>query len=136
MDGKQMSETNPAAQPKRRWNAEHYTQVKISVAPELAAAFKAACATADVSMAGKLSGFMAEYSNALLQGKRSSDYATRRHRRASIKAIIEQLERIKAHEERYRDNIPENLQGSVVFDTADQCVSSLDEAIELLGSIY
>ena len=111
-------------------------QVKISVAPELAAAFKAACAASDTSMAGSLSAFMAEYSNTAARRKSSRDYTTRRLRRTSIRAIIEQLEQIKAREEQYRDNIPENLQCSVVFDDADQSVSSLDEAIEILGSVY
>jgi hypothetical protein len=46
------------------------------------------------------------------------------------------LERIKAAEEHSRDNIPENLQGAEIFENADQCVSSLEEVIELLEPIY
>ena len=68
--------------------------------------------------------------------KPTPDYTTKRQRRVAIKSILQQMELIRAAEERCRDNIPENLQGSVVFDTADECVSLLDEAIELLGSIY
>jgi hypothetical protein len=111
-------------------------QLKISVSLELAAGFKAACAASNVSMAGKLSAFMAEYTKAAIPDKPLPDYTTRRRRRYSIKAILKQLEQIKAHEERYRDNIPENLQGSIVFDNAEQSVSFLDEAMELLGSVY
>ena len=110
------------------------TQVKISVVPELAYAFKSACTASNVSMAEALSGFMAKYTNTVI--KRKPEYTTRRQRRTAVKSITQQLEQIKAEEERYRDAIPENLQGSVVYETADQSVSFLDEAIELLISIY
>ena len=110
------------------------TQVKISVMPELASAFKSACTASNVSMAEALSGFMAKYTNTVI--KRKPEYTTRRQRRTAVRSITQQLEQIKAEEERYRDAIPENLQGSVVYETADQSVSFLDEAIELLISIY
>jgi len=125
-----------ATQSKQRWNAEHYTQVKISVSPELAIAFKSACAASNISMAEKLSQFMINCTDAAKKCKPTPDYTTKRQRRVAIKSILQQMELIRAAEERCRDNIPENLQGSVVFDTADECVSLLDEAIELLGSIY
>ena len=118
MDGKQMK------------------QVKISVSTELADAFKAACAASNVSMTEKFSAFMAEYADAAIPDKPLPDYTTRRRRRSAIKAVMKQLEQIKSHEEHYRDSIPENLQGSIVFDNAEQSVSSLDEAIELLNSVY
>lgn len=121
-------------QAKTRWNANHYTQVKISVAPEVASAFKAACAASNVSIAGQLSQLMADYSGTA--AKRKPEYATKRQRRTAIKAIRQQMERIRDAEERCRDAIPENLQGSAVYDKADECVSLLDEAIELIGSIY
>jgi hypothetical protein len=52
-----------ANQAKTKWNSENYTQVKAYVAPEIASAFKAACAAAGVSMNSKLSQFMADYCN-------------------------------------------------------------------------
>jgi hypothetical protein len=85
-------------------------------------------------MAEKLSQRMIGYGDTIT--KRKPEYTTRRQRRTAVKTISRQLEKIKAAEERYRDAIPENLLGSVVFDNADQCVSSLDEVIELTGSIY
>ena len=111
------------------------TQVKISVHPDLAASFKAACTASNVSLTGKLSEFMAEYSNFLMKGKPFPDYTTKRKRRAAIKSIIKQLEQLRNFEERSRDNIPENLQGSELYENADQCVSWLEEAIEILASI-
>jgi len=112
----------------------HRTQVKVSVAPEVASAFKAACAASNVSMVGALSEFMTGYTKTAV--KRKPEYTTRRQRRASVKSMVWQLEQIRTAEERYRDAIPDNLQGSVVFDAADQSVSLLDEAIDLLNSVY
>jgi hypothetical protein len=42
---------------------------------------------------------------------------------------VQQLIWVRDAEEAYKDNIPLNLQGSVVFETAEQCVLSIDEAI-------
>jgi len=62
--------------------------------------------------------------------------ATRRQRRNAMKALHACLEQIRDSEESYRDNIPENLQGGSAYDIADECVSILSEAIELLESAY
>lgn len=112
-------------------------QVKISVDPEIAAVFKASCAAANVSMASALSQFMAGFANANVAKKVSPapDYSTRRRRRAAIKSIVKQLELIMDSEERYRDSIPENLQGSIMYDNADELVSTLCEAIDLLSAV-
>jgi methylase of polypeptide subunit release factors len=130
--------TTASNQAKARWNSNHYTQVKVAVDPELASSFKAACMISNVSMASKLSEFMAEYSGIVRQNKNktSPDYSTRRKRRAAIKHILLELEQIKAEEERFIDNAPANLQSAPAYETADECVSALDEAIEQLGSIY
>jgi len=105
--------------------------------PETADAFKAACAAAGVSMASVLSKFMADYSQTPIKSKTSNDiFATRRKRRGVIKDIISQMEQLALAEERYRDNIPENLQNSKTYDAADQSVSVLYEIIDLLGEIY
>jgi hypothetical protein len=112
------------------------TQVKVTVDSELAATFKTACIAADASMASVLAGYMAAYSQTKIETDASSGIATRRQRRAVMKRLITQLEMIKAAEERYRDNIPENLKGSSVYDRADESVSVMEEAAELLSSVY
>jgi hypothetical protein len=127
---------NAATQAKKRWNERHYTQIKVSVDPDVAVAFKTACASSNISMAAVLTGFMTEYSNAAEKHKSAPDYSTRRVRRAAMTRIARQMEQILSAEEQYRENIPENLRGSVVFDKADECVSLLEEALELLGAIY
>jgi hypothetical protein len=126
-----------SSQVKHQWNACNYTQIKVSIKPDLAAAFKSACIASDTSMARILSQFMKQFSNtASCKGGYSPDLASRRQRRAALRSLIQQLERIMVGEERYRDNIPDNLQGSASFDRADQCVSVLQEALELLESAY
>ena len=112
-----------------------YKQVKISVDSYVALAFKEACAKKNISMAAKLSEFMAGYSKSVMHKKPSPDYTTKRQRRAAVKSIVKQLEQIKDFEERYRDAIPENLQSSIVYENADQWVSWLEEALEILGSM-
>ena len=112
-----------------------YTQVKISISPALAAAFKVACATSNVSMAAKLSEFMKDFVDFSASHDVMPQYTTLRRRRVAIRDIIRQLNCIKHAQERCRDNIPENLQNSSIFDTAESYISSIDEAIDILGSI-
>jgi hypothetical protein len=111
-----------------------YTQIKISVAPELAAAFKTVCNTNDVSLTGELSRFMIKQTG--LRGMSASPLGTRRQRRRELVKLIERLELLLENERRYTDNIPENLQGSSVFETAAQSVETLEEAVDILNSVY
>jgi len=113
---------------------ERYKQVKVSINPFIASHFKEACAASDTSMASVLSQFMADFAKASIEKNSVPDYSTRKKRRAAVHAIIEQLGQIKACEECYRDNIPQNLQNSIVYERADEWVALLDEVIELLAS--
>jgi hypothetical protein len=128
--------TNAATQAKKRWNDRHYTQIKVSVDPEVAVVFKRACAASNVSMSAVLTQFMTGYGNAAKKRNPAPDYSTRCARRAAMMRIVQQMEQIMAAEERYRDNIPENLRGSFVLEKADDCISLLEECLELLSSIY
>lgn len=126
-----------STQAKQQWNAENYRQVKVSVAPRIAAAFKSACETADESMASVLSGFMSEYAQCVEDKKGyTPSLSTRRSRRRAVCELIQQLERIRDNEERYRDNMPLNLQGSSRFEDAEQSLSLICEALESLESAY
>ena len=121
----------------QRWNSAHYKQVKISVAPYLAAAFKETCVAAGASMASVLSDFMAGYcERPVNQAPPVDPYATRKLRRRAVEAMISQMELLTLAEERYRDNIPENLQGSARYDEANRCVDAANEAIEYMREIY
>ena len=58
-------------------------------------------------------------------------------RRKNLQSIIDRLEDIKAdleeityEEEEYRDNIPENLQGSEKYERADEACDSLNDAAD------
>jgi hypothetical protein len=113
---------------------DRYTQVRVSVAPELATAFKDACNAGGVSMTGELSRFMAKRTGLPTAPKES--LGTRRQRRNELKKITERLEIIIENERRYMDNIPENLRGSSVFEAAAQSVETLEETIEILGFVY
>ena len=63
-------------------------------------------------------------------------------RRKSIQDIASQLEELKStlediqgEEEEYRDNIPENLQGSAQYEVADEACDTLGEAVDGLEDI-
>lgn len=128
---------NRSTESKQRWNSENYVQIKVSIKPETANGFKTACATAGVSMAGVLSKFMADYSKTPIKKKPPTDpYSTRRKRRGVISAIITQMEQLALAEESYRDRIPENLQNSITYETADQSAATLSEIVDLLREVY
>ena len=51
-----------------------------------------------------------------------------------IEDLKGQLESLTYEEAEYRDNIPENLQGTEKYEKADTAVSALEEAMENLES--
>lgn len=63
-------------------------------------------------------------------------------RRKSLQSIIDRLEKLKvnledlqAEEEEYRDNIPENLQGSERYEKADEVCDNLFDAVDNLEEV-
>lgn len=108
------------------------TQVKVSVEPQIAIAFKRACAAANVSMAAELSKFMVDYANGSVKSRVAPDYTTRRKRRTATKRIIMELEQLKAAEEYLLNHAPVNLQGAPTYETAEDYISIFDDVIGLL----
>ena len=132
-----MNMSKPSNSVKDSWNAAHYKQLKLSVNTDLAAEFKVACADKGISMASVLSEFMADYCQMPLKAPTTGKpFDTRRKRRNAVKNIIAQLEQLVLAEESYRDNIPENLQGSMRYDAAQQSLDQLQEAVGLLEEAY
>jgi len=127
--------SNPSNVSKQKWNAAHYSQVKVSVKPEIADAFSAACAANAASQARVLSDFMAEYSRIPAE-KTNTRLNSRKARRSAVKAVTAQLADILAAEESYRDNVPENLQGSKWHEASEASISVICEALDLMSEIY
>ena len=115
---------------KSRWNNAHYTQVKVSVQPAIAAKFKKKCQAKGVSMASEISRFMSA------ENKRPDTCSTRRRRRKALCSAIAQLEEIREAEKQYWDNIPINLQNGPAYEAAEQAHSALEDALELLYHAY
>jgi hypothetical protein len=69
-------------------------------------------------------------------GAATSQLGKRHLRRSEISRIITRLGDVLLAEECYRDNIPENLQGSVRYDDACTAIDTLEEVIGLLGDTY
>jgi hypothetical protein len=95
-EGGELSKTTAAA--KEDWNAAHYTQVKISVKPEIAAAFKSACAAGGASMAGVLSRCMSEYAGIAVK-LAALPVDTRPNRRQAVRKIAQLIKAIRDAEE-------------------------------------
>jgi hypothetical protein len=108
-----------------------YTQIKFSIKPSIVSEFKAKCRFANVSMASEISRFMSGQAITKKQ-----DTTTRQHRRKAIKSMVKELEEIMDAEQRYMDNIPENLQSSRTYEAAEQTVQALEEALGILTEAY
>ena len=135
--------SNAATRAKVRWNAANYVQIKVSVHPEIASAFKAVCAAAGVSMAGELSHFMAEYAAVKaadqavgIKTENVDSVSTMKKRRITIRAVTRLLEQVRDAEELFIGNAPDNLQSAPIYANSEQYVSVLDDVIEQLGEIY
>jgi hypothetical protein len=66
-------------------------------------------------------------------GKRTD---RRWQRKATVREIIGQLEKVRDAEESYRDSIPENLCGGSLAEAADDAVTRLTETLETLADAY
>ena len=134
---------NPSNASKQRWNAANYTQVKISVKKEIASAFKAACATAGVSMASVLSQLMAEYGAVEAMPKPSNKAAaadftlpTKKKRDKTIFEAISKLRWACEAEGQSMENIPDNLRGAGNYEASEERVARMEEAIDILEGLY
>ena len=117
-----------------------FKQLKVSVEPDLAESFKAACMNAGVSMASELSIFMAARAGTMARtaaktGK-NNGYDTRAKRRHHVSQIVVQLETIMGYENAYRAKIPENFQSGPAFENAEMAIDTLEQAIDLLKDAY
>jgi len=122
----------------KRWNSKNYQQINIAVRPELAAAFRSVCEQRQTAMREAFITLMTEYCAAppVLKEQKDKGYAVRSSRRKAITAIIGQLENIRDAEEKYKQNIPENLQNSSRYESAEHAVEAFDEAIGILGEAF
>ena len=113
--------------------AEGYVQIKAYVKPEEAAAFKERCLRESVSVSGRLNDFIKGETD-----KKSPVDAveTRKRRRKAVGVLMDKLGAIISAETAYRDNIPENLRNSRVYEASEQTVEILEEALGLLGDAY
>ena len=123
---------------KTKWNSKHYTQVKFYASQEIAAQFKSACASANVSMASVLTQFIAEYTQSPYKSKPAvADYwSTKRKRRKAIEEMINIMGRLRDAQENAMNNIPESFQDSALYEDAENSVIKMEEVIEALNEIY
>ena len=63
-------------------------------------------------------------------------YETRRLRRKALDSLIRDLTNIMEAETAYMERMPENLQGSLAYETAENAVSVFEEALDILQGAY
>jgi phage portal protein BeeE len=113
-------------------------QLKISVDPAIADAFKTTCISDGISMTSALSAFMqsAIGENKNFTQAQSKQFSTRGKRRTATLNVLSTLSEIRDAEEAYRDNIPENLRGGVRYECADNSIELLEQAIALIEDAF
>jgi hypothetical protein len=62
--------------------------------------------------------------------------ASRPKRRKVMEIMITNLNRIREAESRYLSQIPDNLSSAEAYYAAEEAVELMDEAIDLLASVY
>ena len=126
-----------SSQSKQKWNERHYIPVKALVKPEIAIAFKTACADAGTSMASELSNFMEMYANPPQENtKATANVKTLGNRRKAMALIHALMIEMRNAEEELMNNTPENLRSSSRYEDADERMSRLDEALDIIDDIY
>jgi hypothetical protein len=129
-----------ATKAKRKWNNEHYTNVTAAMDPELAAKLKENCKENSVSVTSVITELVAGYLNTEAPEpkerpqKKAPDNRGRRSK--ELWKHISAIEEICRGEERYLDNIPENLQSSIRYENAESSVEHLQSAIDELKEVY
>jgi len=63
-------------------------------------------------------------------------YGTRYKRRNAVKSILTCLLAVRDAEQKYFENVPNNLQGSETFEVGEYALDTLDEIIGLLAEVY
>jgi hypothetical protein len=131
-----VGKTSSAA--KNKWIAKRYSQIKIAIDPELAESFKSLCRAENTTVTGELSGFMSGRCRNEAPPKRAEKepLSTRGGRRKLTGELIAMLEDIKDAEAAYLSNIPTNLQNSVNYENAEQCINALEEALDALYGAF
>ena len=111
-------------------------QLKISVEPAVADAFKAACAASGVSMASELTRFMRGHTGVPATAKAHDRTSTRGRRRKTVREAVSLLNAVAEAEEAYLDAIPESFSGGSAHDAAQAAVEALEEAISILEGAF
>ena len=120
---------------KQREKATNTSQIKLSLRPETAEAFREKCKVENMSMAGMIANLISD-DNLKYKKTALDSVATRPHRRKALKKLICEIAIIMDAERKYMCAIPENLQGSCVYDAAEQTVCALEEALDILNEAY
>lgn len=120
---------------KQKWNEAHYSQIKVSVPKSIAEMYRSKCVDMGISMASDIIGHM---TGEIIIKKSAPVFPVenRKKRRESTKKLIAMLTEVRDAEERYMNNIPQNLHDGERYESAEHAVETLDAIIDLASEIY
>jgi post-segregation antitoxin (ccd killing protein) len=111
---------------------EHSKHLKIWVDTNLVETFRAKC----VSMSAEISALMARRVGSGARSRGMAHHTTRRDRRMGTQKAIATLAAIRDSEERYMENISENLRGGDAYESACETVEAIEQAIAILEEAF
>jgi hypothetical protein len=124
---------------KVKWNSANYTQIKAYLPHDVATAFKATCATAEVSMNSVLCEFIVDYCDmrkSSIKVQEPDFTSTNRKRRKKHEELLRLFIQLRDAQEYANDNVHDNFRNSESYEAAEERVDNMDEAIEILENIY
>ena len=107
------------------------TQVKFTIEADIVSAFRARCASKEVSMTAAVRKWMNDLQPARDVNRGTS---TRSKRRKAVADIVELLSEVLEMEEQYRDSIPEQFMQR--YEAADHACERISEAIAALEEAF
>jgi len=122
---------------RKEWNAKNYKQINVALPPDLADAFKAACAAHGEAARQVLARLISEYTQTPPPRKRAAaapDYSTLKARKKATQDILDVLEELREAAEIYRDGIPESMYNRQ--EAADNALTAYEDAIAALEEMY
>lgn len=117
---------------KKHQNSSNYSQVKMSVKPDIAIVIKNTYTVNNASITAVIFRFIAKYSGTESnRGNYTPVVSTMKQRKTAPTSVINRLRQTSDSEERCPNNITISLRGSKAFQSAERCISNIEGLLGL-----
>jgi len=122
---------------KQKWNELNYRQIKIMISPKTAETFKKTCNETGQTMNGVLTRYIESFCKKKPHKPLPPlKIETRQQRKKSLELILGILNDLREAESDYLEKIPENLRNGIRYENSNQCIDTLDDAINILEGSF